>query len=102
MTSLPLFLLSVALSGTPDAQAPAPPPQPAPQTTTPATPARRAAAQRPRASTATSTLEVTVADPGGNPYIPSFGGAIDQVFVFFGNALSLDQLRAVQGKNSYP
>jgi len=49
-----------------------------------------------------NSADETVADPGGNPYIPSFGGAIDQVFVFFGSALSLDQIRAVQGKNSYP
>ena len=64
MTTLPLLMLSAALSGSPDAQAPAPP-QPAPQTA----PAPRAAAQRPRpaASTATSTLEITVADPGGLP-----------------------------------
>jgi hypothetical protein len=64
MTTLPLLMLSTALSGAPDTQAPAPP-QPAPQTT----PAPRPAAQRPRpaASAATSTLEITVADPGGLP-----------------------------------
>lgn len=64
MTTLPLLLLSATLSGSPDAQAPAPAPQPAPQTA----PVRRPAAQRPRAqSAATSTLEITVADPGGLP-----------------------------------
>lgn len=65
MTTLPLLVLSAALSGTPDAQAPAPTQQPAPQTT----PAPRPAAQRPRpaASAATSTLEIAVADPGGLP-----------------------------------
>ena len=64
MTTLPLFLLSATLSAPPGAQAPAPAPQPAPQTV----PAPRPAAQRPRAqSAATSTLEVTVADPGGMP-----------------------------------
>lgn len=63
MTTLPLILLSATLSGAPDAQAPAPAPQPAP----PTTPARRSTAQRARASAATSTLEITVADPGGLP-----------------------------------
>jgi mannose-6-phosphate isomerase-like protein (cupin superfamily) len=63
MTTLPLLLLSATLSGASDTQAPAPATQPAPQTA----PARRPAAQRPRASSATSTLEVTVADPGGLP-----------------------------------
>lgn len=63
MTTLPLILLSATLSGSPDAQAPAPAPQPAPQTA----PARRSTTQRARASAATSTLEITVADPGGLP-----------------------------------
>jgi mannose-6-phosphate isomerase-like protein (cupin superfamily) len=63
MTTLPLLMLSATLSGAPDAQAPAPATQPAPQTA----PARRPGAQRPRASSATSTLEITVADPGGLP-----------------------------------
>jgi mannose-6-phosphate isomerase-like protein (cupin superfamily) len=64
MTTLPLLLLSATLSGTPGAQAPVPAPQPAP----PTAPATRPAAQRPRAqSAATSTLEITVADPGGLP-----------------------------------
>ena len=64
MTTLPLILLSATLSAPPDAQAPAPATQPAPQTA----PAPRPATQRPRApSTATSTLEITVADPGGLP-----------------------------------
>jgi hypothetical protein len=65
MTTLPLLMLTAALSGAPGNQTPAPQQQPAPQTT----PAPRPAAQRPRqvAPTATSTLEITVADPGGLP-----------------------------------
>jgi hypothetical protein len=67
MTTLPLLVLSAALSSPFDAQAPAPQQQPAPQTA----PAPRPATPRPRpaasASTATSTLEITIADPGGLP-----------------------------------
>jgi hypothetical protein len=59
MTTLPLLMLSAALWGTPDTHAQAPP-QPAPQTK----PAQR---PRPAASTATSTLEIRIADPGGLP-----------------------------------
>jgi hypothetical protein len=62
MTTLPLLMLSAVLSASFEAQAPAPQ-QPAPQTN----PAPRPAAQRPRpaAPAATSTLEITVTDPGG-------------------------------------
>lgn len=41
-----------------------------------------------------------VANPPGNmAYVPSFGGNLDQVFVFFGHALGLAEIRLVQSKN---
>ena len=65
-STLPLLLLSAALSGPPAAQTPAPPAQPAPQTTEP-----KPAAPRPRpaapSTTATGTLTITVTDGGGLP-----------------------------------
>jgi mannose-6-phosphate isomerase-like protein (cupin superfamily) len=63
--TLPLLLLSVALSGLPDSQTPAPA-QPAP-----AQPAPKPAAPRPRpaapSTSATGTLTITVTDGGGLP-----------------------------------
>ena len=46
-----------------------------------------------------SANEAVANPPGNMTYVPSFGGNLDQVFVFFGHALGLAEIRQVQSKN---
>ena len=49
-----------------------------------------------------NSADEDIANPvANNVYIPSFGGSIDQVFVYF-EALTAAQIRVVQKKNDYP
>lgn len=51
------------------------------------------------AFTVGNTADETVANPNGNVYVPSFGGSVDQVFVYFGATFKLAEIRALQSKN---
>ena len=51
------------------------------------------------AFTVGNTADETVANPNGNVYVPSFGGNVDQVFVYFGATFGLAEIRALQSTN---